>query len=100
MKDNPQGLNEIAWTIVDRPGLEKRDLDLAEKLAKRAVELTDNKDGAIIDTLARVYFEKGQLDKAIELQTDAVSKAQGEMKRELEATLEKYKKEKADKATM
>ncbi|WP_428940565.1 redoxin family protein [Fontivita pretiosa] len=93
--DNPQALNEISWMIVDTPGLEKRDLDLAEKLASRAVELTERDDAAILDTLARVYFEKGRIDKAVELQTEAVSKAPQEQKGQLEATLEKYRKAKA-----
>jgi thiol-disulfide isomerase/thioredoxin len=94
MKDNPDLLNEIAWTIVDRPDLEKRDLDLAMKLAVRANELTSGQRGDILDTLARVYFEKGDLAKAIEIQTDAVSKAPPQLKGDLEATLARYKQAK------
>jgi thiol-disulfide isomerase/thioredoxin len=92
MNDNPGALNEVAWTIVDAEGLEKRDLELAEKLASRAVELTERKNAAILDTLARVHFEKGQIDKAIAEQTEAISKAEDDdMKKELSETLEKYK---------
>ena len=97
INDSAQALNEIAWIIVDAPGLEKRDLALCEKLATRAVELTDRKDGAILDTLARVHFEKGNIDKAIELQTEAVAKAQPEMKAEIEKTLAQYKEARAKK---
>jgi thiol-disulfide isomerase/thioredoxin len=92
MNDNPGALNEVAWTIVDAEGLEKRDLDLAEKLATRAVELTERKNAPILDTLARVYFEKGQVEKAIAVQTEAVNNAgDDDTKKELNETLEKYK---------
>ena len=93
------------WICVDQSAsldfgtaaMEKRDLALCEKLATRAVELTDRKDGAILDTLARVHFEKGNIDKAIELQTEAVAKAQPEMKAEIEKTLAQYKEARAKK---
>jgi thiol-disulfide isomerase/thioredoxin len=92
MKDNAMALNAIAWTIVDTEGLEKRDLDVAEKLATRAVEVTEHKNSAMLDTLARVHFEKGQIDKAIAVQTEAVSKAEDDdTKKQLGEALEKYK---------
>jgi len=90
-KDDSMVLNGIAWTIVDTAGLERRDLDLAMKAATRADELTKSKDGAILDTLARVYWEKGDKKKAIELQEKAVAGADAGMKEDLEATLKKYK---------
>jgi thiol-disulfide isomerase/thioredoxin len=91
LKDDAEALNSIAWTIVDRPGLARRDLDLAMKLATRAVELTKAENAAILDTLARVHFEKGDKPQAIEWQQKAVDKARdpGE-KAELSATLKKY----------
>ena len=49
-------------------------------------------DGAILDTLARAYFEKGDVAKAIELQTKAVEKSDERLKEELQATLDRYKK--------
>ncbi|MGA2497969.1 MAG: redoxin family protein [Tepidisphaeraceae bacterium] len=99
LKDEPEALNELAWSIATEEGIEKRDLDLAEKLAVRAVEASKGEDGAILDTLARVYFDKGQVDKAIEFQTKAVAKASEDLKEQVEATLVKYrqKKQTADK---
>lgn len=91
-KDDAQVLNEIAWKIVDEQGIEKRDLDLAMKVAERAVEVSKQKDPAIIDTLARVYFDKGDAAKAAEWQAKAVGMATGRMKTDLEASLEKYQK--------
>jgi len=71
---NPTDLNEIAWTIVDPEGkIAKRDLDLALEAAEKAVAYTQAGDAAILDTLARVWFRKGDLRKAIELQTQAVA---------------------------
>lgn len=92
LDDNPDALNEIAWTIADAPGLENRDLDVALKLATRACELTKNQRGDIIDTVARIYFDKGDLDKAIKLQTEAVAKVpEGPLRQQLQKTLDLYK---------
>jgi thiol-disulfide isomerase/thioredoxin len=99
LKDNPQGLNLVAWGIVDpklKTPREQRDLDLALKAAMRADELTKHGDASIIDTVARVHFWKGEIDKAIELQKQAVAVAENdEQKGEIEATLAEYEKAKA-----
>jgi len=98
--DNPMVLNEVAWLIVDpEMQIAKRDLDLAMKAAEKAVELSKGEDGAILDTLARVYHWKGDLGKAIEIQTKAVEKAAGdaEMLAELQTVLDQYKAEAAAK---
>jgi thiol-disulfide isomerase/thioredoxin len=83
---NPRDLNEISWAIVDPRGkIAKRDLDLALKAAEKAVEYTQAADGAILDTLARVWFWKKDLAKAIEFQKQAVAvqaKAVEEAKKE------------------
>lgn len=89
--DNAQELNQLAWFIVDNQAVKQRDLDRAMKYASRAVEVTDGKEGAVLDTLARVQFEKGEIDKAIETQTKAVEVADAGMKDDLTKNLEKYK---------
>lgn len=94
-KDNAMLLNAIAWSMVDPDaGIEKPEVDLALKAAAQAVKLTDSKDAAIVDTLARCYWLKGDKAKAIELQTQAVelSKDDPEMKASLQKTLDEYKK--------
>jgi thiol-disulfide isomerase/thioredoxin len=99
-KDNPQMLNILAWTIVNpEQPVQKPDLDLAEALASRAAEVTKGENGGVLDTLARVYFVRGNIDKAIETQTTAVSKASDEEKEQLKKNLDEYKaaKEKAAK---
>jgi thiol-disulfide isomerase/thioredoxin len=87
-------LNMLAREIVDPEGsVARKDLDLAMKAAVKADEFTEHKNAAIIDTLARVYFLKGDVDKAIELQTRAVELAsEDEEKIELRRTLQEYTK--------
>jgi thiol-disulfide isomerase/thioredoxin len=89
--DDSAILNMLAWSTVDEKGVKDRDLDFAMKAAQRANDLTDQKEAAILDTVARVYFEKGDLKTAIKWERKAVDQA-GEtpMAEELEATLKKY----------
>jgi thiol-disulfide isomerase/thioredoxin len=93
LKENAQALNDVAWTILDTPGVAKRDVDLALKIAQQADDLQKHTDPAILDTLARAHFEKGAIDKALEIQTLAVSKVEDneELKVDLTKTLQKYK---------
>jgi tetratricopeptide (TPR) repeat protein len=96
--ENPMILNQLAWYVVDTPGIEKRDLDFAQRLASQATELTFTKDAAILDTFARVYYEKGDLKNAIRIQKKAVENApEGEMGAEIKAALKKYEDEFASK---
>lgn len=91
LKDNPMALNAIAWAIVDPEALpEKKDLDLALKAATRANEVTGNKDAAILDTLARVHFLRGEKAKAIEIQKRAIDASPADQAAELKATLKQY----------
>jgi thiol-disulfide isomerase/thioredoxin len=87
--DNASGLNQIAWRIATSDG--PKDLDLAMKAAKRASELTDDSNAPILDTLARVHYEQGDLEQAIRWQEKAVEHANGQ--RQIVSTLEKYRKE-------
>lgn len=95
-KDEPEALNELAWPMVDpEVKFEEPDLGLAEKLARRANELCKGENAAVLDTLARVLFVRGQVDQAIELQTKAVEKAEApEMKQQLQKALDEYKAKK------
>lgn len=96
--ENPMLLNQLAWFVVDTPGIENRDLDFAHRLASQAAELTAMQDAAILDTFARVYYEKGDLKNAIRLQKKAVEFAPAdEMGDELKAVLKKYEDEFASK---
>jgi thiol-disulfide isomerase/thioredoxin len=93
--DNPALLNQMAWVIAaeKKPG----SLDDAMKAATRAVELTEEKDPSVLDTLARVYFEQGKVDEAIEWQKKAIA-IEGSPE-ELKESLKKYEEAKSGTAT-
>lgn len=93
-KDEAQLLNAWAWTIVDPDSkLEERDADLALALATRANEITKGEEAEVLDTLAAAHFLKGDIAKAIEVQTKAVAKND-----KLQPALDKYKKALEEKA--
>lgn len=97
-KDNAFALNYIAWSIVDpAANVGTKDLEVASKAAARACELTNWKDAAILDTLARVHFCKGEVDKAIEVQKKAVAAATADERPELERALAEYESAKANR---
>jgi len=63
----------------------------ALKAAEAGVAASKEKDGAILDTLARVVFLKGDAPRAIELQKKAIEAAPaGQMKDSMKETLKEY----------
>ena len=70
--DSPAKLNGFAWAILTDDALLHHDYPLALRAAKRAFELTEGKDCAIIDTYARALFLTGKANDAIALQRKAV----------------------------
>jgi tetratricopeptide (TPR) repeat protein len=93
LKDNAEAINSVAWTIVDEPGLEPRDLDLALKLAERAAELTKRENGLILDTLAVALFQRGEVARAIETQERAVELTRDvELRAQLTQRLEMFRR--------
>src|SRR5207248_5813075 len=78
-KDDQDNLNNLAWSIVEKPG-EKANPKLMQaglRAAKRADELAESKDPMIADTLAKAYFETGDAAKALEHQERAMKLAAG-----------------------
>ncbi len=91
--DDSRVLNSLAWITVDDEQVTTRDLDFAMKAAEQACTLTDHENSGILDTLARVYFEKGDITAAIKWQRDALEKAgESSMARELRETRIRYEK--------
>ncbi len=91
--DDARVLNGLAWNTVDDAKARGRDFDFAMEAAQRAVEVTESKDPSILDTLARVYYEKDDLKSAIRWQREAVEKAgDSPMAADLKETLIKYEK--------
>ena len=57
-------------------------------LVVRAKEVSGGKSSDVLDTLARVCFLKGDKEKAVALQKQAVERAKGDSKRAFEKSLE------------
>lgn len=90
-KGNAQVLNDLAWFVVDDAKVKERNLDFAMKAATAADDAAGHKDGSILDTLARVYWEKGDRAKAIEIQKQAVALSAGSpMENDIKETLKRY----------
>lgn len=72
---DPEFLNLTAWVILS-PGPDARASeklrDLAFRIVTRADQATAGKSGSIKDTLAKAYFEKGMVEKAVETEELAI----------------------------
>ena len=88
IQDDAYGLNGLAFQLVTDEDLGWRNIDVALAAALRANELTEGKESAIVDTVARVYFNAGAFRKAVAAQEEAV-KLDGESD-DLKATLAYY----------
>ena len=99
MKDSPDALNMLGWSIVDPDSdapVASRDLDLALLASQRADELRHGKDPGVIDTVARAWFLKGDVNQAVTLQQKAVDLADdAHQKAELQQRLDEYTKAKS-----
>ena len=65
-EDHVQALNYLAYTYADTGS----DLESAEKLARRALELKPQ-DGYVLDTLGWVLFKKGLFEESVKILEDA-----------------------------
>lgn len=99
LSKSAQGLNGLAWAIVDpdagiKPGAKL--VQFAVEIARRADEMAQSKDAGIADTLAKAYFDSGDVAKAVENQERAVNLAKGSPYEsqigELKDRLEKYRR--------
>ena len=97
-KANALFQNQLAWRILTDESIEKRDLKLAETLARRANEATKGNDAGILDTLARALFMQGKKEEAIEIQSKAVKLGEDGQLKVLQSTLDAYKKGELPKA--
>ena len=69
--EDAEALNNVAWMLVDPDREKKADprlLKFALKASLKADNLKKNQDPSIADTLAKAYFDNGQLEKAVATQ--------------------------------
>lgn len=95
--DDAMFLNQLSWNILTAEGLITRDYDFALKAAKHASKLTEDKDPAILDTLALALYKTGDRDKAIKVQEKAIKLVKTDsrfssMLKEFEERMEMFKK--------
>lgn len=69
----PEELNNMAWLIAIDPDADRPLLELALRIALRAVEETDHQEPHILDTLAEVYFQLGDIDAAVAAIDEAIA---------------------------
>jgi thiol-disulfide isomerase/thioredoxin len=91
-------LNQFAWTILTDESIKTRDVKLALKLAKAAVDASVGKDEDILDTYARALYDNGKVTEAVAEQKKAIALTDDTAKKaEFQKALDRYQgKAKAD----
>jgi len=92
VKNDPDLLNELSWTILTSEEIKGRDLELALRAAKLANELTEGKDFMILDTYARALFDNGKVQEAVDCQKKVLElvAADKDLRKQFEETLREY----------
>ncbi len=97
-KDDPETLNNLAWTLVDEAAFGDAPLAEAFKASSMSVALLSASEYAAInkavglDTFARLHYSLGLLDKAVELQAQACDEAKdGDDAAQFKKLLDYYK---------
>lgn len=68
----PYEVNCMAWKILTELDPSQRDRPFALRLAKIALDASEEKDAAILDTYARALFDSSRVAEAIEYQQKAI----------------------------
>lgn len=87
-------LNAYAWELLTAEPADLRDPAAALAIAQKAVEKSGGNKPAILDTLARAWFDTGSVANAVETQEKAVSllpPGESGLRTELETTLATYR---------
>jgi membrane associated rhomboid family serine protease len=74
----PLLLNNDAWAIATSRDPSEEQLDLALRMARRAVRATQRLEPNLLDTLAEVYFQLGRSEDAVATIDDAIALAPDE----------------------
>ena len=89
-RNHVEGMKRLAATLCDNPDLSTRLPDLALEAAKAAYDASKRRDASVLAVYARTLYQVGELDRAIELQTDAVAIANAEERKAAQAILDYY----------
>jgi len=96
-----QTYNNLAWIYATSTS--ERDLEKAMEYAVKAVKFTGRRLAAYLDTLAQVYIEREEFDKAEDHLADALSKTSNKSEKDYlsckRKAIKKKDKEKANKCT-
>jgi len=82
--------NNLAWTYATAEDNDLRDLQSAETYALKAIELKQNRQAEYFDTLAQVYVEKGDRDRAVQAFRRAIALGSGADRLNYQERLKKY----------
>lgn len=88
--------NNYAWLLVTAEDQKLRNPQKALPYAQKAVDMSGGRQSFALDTLARVHFQLGDVDKAIELQNKAIALAAD--KENYKKALAEYQEAKAHRA--
>ena len=86
--DDVTALNDTAWVLATNPNVSLRSGVEAVELALRAVQLTQGREPAILDTLAAAYAEAGRFPDALQTARKAVQLATDQNKSSLADSVE------------
>lgn len=106
-RDNPNMLNNYFWNVIDlklKNDPDPRVAQLALRAAKRADEVSDGKNIALLDTLAVAFYRTGDFEKAVAAEEKALKRLEEEVDdrshpyfKVFEAKLEQFRKAAAEK---
>lgn len=94
-KDDPGGLNNVAWTVADpdrKPEPDPRLAQLAVRAAKRADELTKGENLNLLDTLACALYLAGDAAGAAAAEEKALHRLEAEVKNRSHPYFEQFTK--------
>ncbi|QDU41318.1 lipoprotein NlpI [Maioricimonas rarisocia] len=89
--DSALAANNFAWMLATCANEKARDGQRAVELAEKACELTGNRNGEYLDTLAAAHARAGDFEAAIERAKEALELLPDDMKPETQARLELYR---------
>lgn len=95
-----QALNRLAWATLTEDGIATHDLGFALETAQHANELTEFKDPALLNTLARAYADKADLPAALKWSRAAAAQletAKPEVAAQVRAALARYEAQAGEK---